>query len=154
MSVLPSSAVPRLRPMGADDLARVIDIELSAYDFPWTIGIFNDCLRYGYTCMIFESDQDLLGYGILSLGAGECHLLNICIAPAFQGLGFGTQLIEGLLDVARTQLARMAFLEVRASNKAAYRVYTKMGFNELGLRKNYYPAHNGHEDAIILAREL
>ncbi len=154
MSALASSAVPRLRPMNDADLERVIDIELKAYDFPWTVGIFHDCLRYGYTCMVFENDDDLLGYGILSLGAGECHLLNICIAPAFQGRGHGTQLIDGLLDLARTQAARMAFLEVRASNQAAYRVYTKMGFNELGVRKNYYPAHNGREDAILLAREL
>lgn len=154
MSALASSAVPRLRPMCEEDLVRVIDIELVAYDFPWTLGIFRDCLRYGYTCMVFESDEDLLGYGILSVGAGECHLLNICIAPAFQGRGHGAQMIEGLLELARTQAARMAFLEVRASNTAAYRVYTKLGFNELGVRKNYYPAHNGREDAILLAREL
>ena len=136
MSALASSAVPRLRPMCEEDLVRVIDIELVAYDFPWTLGIFRDCLRYGYTCMVFESDEDLLGYGILSVGAGECHLLNICIAPAFQGRGHGAQMIEGLLELARTQAARMAFLEVRASNTAAYRVYTKLGFNELGVRKN------------------
>ncbi len=154
MSALASSAVPRLRPMCEEDLVQVIDIELVAYDFPWTLGIFRDCLRYGYTCMVFESDEDLLGYGILSVGAGECHLLNICIAPAFQGRGHGAQMIEGLLELARTQAARMAFLEVRASNTAAYRVYTKLGFNELGVRKNYYPAHNGREDAILLAREL
>ena len=96
----------------------------------------------------------MLGYGILSLGAGECHLLNICIAPIYQGRGHGTQLIDGLLDLARSHSAKMAFLEVRASNHAAYRVYTKMGFNELGVRKNYYPAHHGREDAILLAREL
>jgi [ribosomal protein S18]-alanine N-acetyltransferase len=154
VSALVSSAAPRLRPMRETDLERVIDIELKAYDFPWTLGIFRDCLRYGYICMVFENDEALLGYGILSLGAGECHLLNICIAPAFQGRGHGTQLIDGLLDLARTQAAKMAFLEVRASNLAAYRVYTKMGFNELGVRKNYYPAYNGREDAILLAREL
>ena len=154
MSALASSAVPRLRPMCEEDLARVIDIELVAYDFPWTLGIFRDCLRYGYTCMVFESGEDLLGYGILSVGAGECHLLNICIAPDYQGRGHGAQMIDGLLELARTQAARIAFLEVRASNTAAYRVYTKLGFNELGVRKNYYPAHNGREDAILLAREL
>jgi ribosomal-protein-alanine N-acetyltransferase len=136
------------------DLERVIGIELSAYDFPWTLGIFRDCLRYGYHCMVFENDDDMLGYGILSIGASECHLLNICIAPPFQGCGHGTQLIDALLDLARGHNARMAFLEVRASNKAAYRVYTKMGFNELGVRKNYYPAHHGREDAFLLAREL
>ena len=154
MSALASSALPRLRPMGEDDIARVIDIELVAYDFPWTIGIFRDCLRYGYICMVFENDSDLLGYGILSLGAGECHLLNICIAPRYQGRGYGSQLIDLLLDVARERNARMAFLEVRVSNKAAFHMYTKMGFNELGVRKNYYPTHAGREDAMLLARSL
>lgn len=154
MSAVATAAAPRLRPMCEDDLDRIMAIEHSAYEFPWTLGIFRDCLRFGYTCMVFEDDQDILGYGLLSVGAGECHLLNICIAPCYQGRGYGSRLIDLLLDVARGRNARMAFLEVRASNKAAFHVYTKMGFNELGVRKNYYPTHAGREDAMLLARSL
>ena len=154
MSAVAAAPAPRLRPMCADDLDRIMAIEHSAYEFPWTLGIFRDCLRFGYTCMVYEDDQDILGYGLLSVGAGECHLLNICIAPRYQGRGYGSQLIDLLLDVARGRNARMAFLEVRVSNKAAFHVYTKMGFNELGVRKNYYPTHAGREDAMLLARSL
>ena len=154
MSAVVAASAPRLRPMCEDDLDRIMAIEQSAYEFPWTLGIFRDCLRFGYTCMVYEDDQDILGYGLLSVGAGECHLLNICIAPCYQGRGYGSRLIDLLLDVARGRNARMAFLEVRVSNQAAFHVYTKMGFNELGVRKNYYPTHTGREDAMLLARSL
>ena len=154
MSAVVAASAPRLRPMCEDDLDRIMAIEHSAYEFPWTLGIFRDCLRFGYTCMVYEDDQDILGYGLLSVGAGECHLLNICIAPCYQGRGYGSRLIDLLLDVARGRNARMAFLEVRVSNQAAFHVYTKMGFNELGVRKNYYPTHTGREDAMLLARSL
>ena len=154
MSAVVAASAPRLRPMCEDDLDRIMAIEQSAYEFPWTLGIFRDCLRFGYTCMVYEDDQDILGYGLLSVGAGECHLLNICIAPCYQGRGYGSRLIDLLLDVARARNARMAFLEVRVSNQAAFHVYTKMGFNELGVRKNYYPTHTGREDAMLLARSL
>lgn len=154
MSAVVMTPAPRLRPMREDDLDRIMAIEHAAYEFPWTLGIFRDCLRFGYICMVFEDDKDILGYGLLSVGAGECHLLNICVAPCYQGQGYGSKLIALLLDVARVRSAHMAFLEVRVSNKAALHVYTKMGFNELGVRKNYYPAHAGREDAILLARSL
>ena len=154
MSAVVSAPPPRLRPMVEDDLARMIEIEIRAYEFPWTLGIFRDCLRYGYVCRIYEDDQGMTGYGILSIAAGECHLLNICIDPRFQGRGYGTDLVAQLLDVARTHNARMAFLEVRASNSAACHLYNKLGFNEMGVRKNYYPTRGGREDAILLAREL
>jgi ribosomal-protein-alanine N-acetyltransferase len=104
--------------------------------------------------MVYENDQGIVGYGILSIAAGECHLLNICIDPRFQGRGYGTSLVTRLLDVARTQNAGVAFLEVRTSNRAAYDMYSKLGFNEMGVRKNYYPTRGGREDAILLAREL
>ena len=154
MSAVVSVPPPRLRPMVEDDLVRMIEIEIRAYEFPWTLGIFRDCLRYGYVCRIYEDDQGVTGYGILSIAAGECHLLNICIDPHFQGRGYGTDLVTQLLDVARAHNAKMAFLEVRASNSAAYHLYNKLGFNEMGVRKNYYPTRGGREDAILLAREL
>jgi ribosomal-protein-alanine N-acetyltransferase len=154
VSAVVSAPQPHLRPMVENDLAQVIAIEIRAYEFPWTLGIFRDCLRFGYIAMVYENDQGIVGYGILSIAAGECHLLNICIDPRFQGRGYGTSLVTRLLDVARTQNAGVAFLEVRTSNRAAYDMYSKLGFNEMGVRKNYYPTRGGREDAILLAREL
>lgn len=149
-----SLAEPRLRPMQEDDLAAVLEIERSAYAFPWTRAIFRDCLRVGYFCFVYEGPQGLLGHGIMSVAAGECHLLNICIHPEFQRRGLGRALIEFLLKLARQKKARVALLEVRISNRAAYHLYSHMGFDEIGLRKAYYPARYGREDAIILARDL
>jgi ribosomal-protein-alanine N-acetyltransferase len=90
----------------------------------------------------------------MSVAAGECHLLNICIHPNHQRQGLGEGMVLFLLDFARQRKARVALLEVRMSNTAAYRLYTKLGFDEVGLRKSYYPARHGREDAIILARDL
>lgn len=129
-------------------------IERVAYEFPWTEPIFRDCLRAGYYCYVYDGSHGVLGYGIMSLGTGECHLLNICIHPDYRGQGFAARLIEELLAHARRKRASLALLEVRVSNEAAYRLYTRLGFNEIGLRKNYYPARRGREDALVLARDL
>ncbi len=145
---------PRLRDMREEDLLAVMDVELAAYEFPWTFGIFRDCIRFGYVCKVLSGSEGIIGHGIMSVGAGECHLLNICIHPQHQGQGYGAQLISQLLDIARTRRARSAMLEVRASNLAAYHVYSKLGFHEIGMRRGYYPARKGREDAIVLAREL
>jgi len=145
---------PRLRPMQEADLAAVLEVERSAYAFPWTRAIFRDCLRVGYFCFVYEGARGLMGHGIMSVAAGECHLLNICIQPEFQRRGLGRALIEFLLKLAREKRAHVALLEVRVSNRAAYNLYTKLGFDEIGMRKAYYPARYGREDAIILARDL
>jgi ribosomal-protein-alanine N-acetyltransferase len=154
MSAVVRESFARLRPMRDADLAEVMRIETSAYEFPWTLGIFQDCLRFGYLCQVYDSPRGILGYGIMSVGVGECHLLNICIAPRHQRHGHATCMIAQLLDMARERRARMALLEVRVSNRGAYRLYTKLGFNEIGMRRGYYPARKGREDAIVLAREL
>lgn len=154
MSAVVSVFAPRLRAMHADDLEAVMKIETSAYEFPWTMGIFKDCLRFGYTCQVFDTPQGIIGYGIMSLAVGECHLLNICVAPRFQGRGYGRRLINHLLELARERNAQTALLEVRVSNRTAYHLYTTLGFNEIGMRRGYYPARKGREDAIVLARDL
>lgn len=154
VSAVVSLAQPRLRPMQETDLAAVLEVERSAYAFPWTRAIFRDCLRVGYSCFVYEGGHGLLGHGIMSVAAGECHLLNICIHPEYQRRGLGRALIEFLLKLARQRKARVALLEVRVSNRAAYTLYMKMGFDEIGIRKAYYPARYGREDAIILARDL
>ena len=154
MSAVLSSTLPRLRTMQVTDVPAVMAIERVAYEFPWNENILRDCFKYGYVCKVYESRAGIIGYGIISIGAGECHFLNICIAPSYQKSGHGARLVAQLLEVARAAHVRTALLEVRASNTAAFRLYDKMGFNEIGMRKGYYPARVGREDALVLAREL
>jgi len=154
MSAVLRDALPTLRNMTQDDVTAVLEIEREAYEFPWTEGIFRDCLKYGNLCRVYETADGLVGYGILSIAAGECHVLNICIAPRFQNRGYGSLLVAQLLNQAREAGAQAAILEVRVSNPAAFRLYHKLGFNEIGIRKNYYPAKRGREDALVLVREL
>lgn len=145
---------PQLRPMVAADLARVLEVERICYVFPWTLGIFRDCLRVGYHCYVYEGRSGPIGHGIMSIAAGECHLLNICVHPDWQRRGLGRQLVQFLLEIARRQDVKTALLEVRVTNTGAYRLYANLGFNEVGMRRHYYPGYGGREDAIILAREL
>ena len=154
MSAVLSDALPHLRDMQETDVPAILAIERVAYEFPWSEVILRDCFKFGYTCKVYESAESIIGYGIISIGAGECHFLNICIAPPLQKHGHGARLVAHLLQVARQARARTALLEVRASNTAAFRLYDKMGFNEIGVRKGYYPARVGREDALVLAREL
>lgn len=136
------------------DVEAVSAIEKRAYPFPWSPGIFRDCLRAGHHCWLLESPQVLLGYGVLSAAAGEAHLLNLCIAPEHQGHGHGRRLLARMIDLARWNRAAQVFLEVRPSNPRAIALYREYGFNEIGLRPNYYPASKGREDAIVMAMEL
>ncbi len=154
MSAVVAAPQPVIRAMTGLDLPKVIMVEEAAYEFPWTLPIFRDCLRVGCHCYVYEGPHGILGHGIMSVAVGECHILNICIHPEHQRRGLGEGLVHFLLDLARQKKARIALLEVRISNSAAYRLYTKLGFDEVGLRKAYYPAHHGREDAIILARDL
>ena len=144
----------RLRPMREDDLDAVLAIERRAYAFPWTLGIFRDCLRAGYPAWVLEQDAAVIGYGVLSVAADEAHVLNVCAAPEVQGRGHGRRLLRALVQQARGRGAHRLFLEVRPSNPHAMALYHDEGFNEIGRRPRYYPAHDGREDAIVMAREL
>jgi len=143
-----------LRDMQVSDVPAIMAIERAASEFPWNEGILRDCFRFGYLCKVYESRNGIIGYGIISIGAGECHFLNVCIAPPHQRHGHGVRLVTSLLQAAREAGARTALLEVRISNTAAFHLYHKTGFNEIGVRKGYYPAHAGREDALVLARDL
>ena len=145
---------PALRAMHADDVERVVAIEAESYEFPWTPGIFRDCLRAGYECWVLALAHEVIGYGILSIAAGEAHLLNVCIARAHGGAGHGTRLVRRMIDLARWHRAERMFLEVRPSNTRAMGLYDRIGFNEIGRRPNYYPDRRGREDAIVMAIEL
>jgi [ribosomal protein S18]-alanine N-acetyltransferase len=154
MSAVAREPAPTLRAMRETDLEQVAALELQAYEFPWTFGIFRDCLRAGYGCWVLERSFDIVGYAILSVAAHEAHVLNVCVAPSLQGAGHGRRLMKRLMDLARWHRAERVFLEVRPSNTRAIALYHDMGFNEIGRRPGYYPARSGREDALVLAIEL
>ncbi len=140
--------------MRIEDLDTVSALENISYDFPWSAGIFSDCVKAGHPCWVLCVDEVIAGYGILSMGAGEAHLLNICIDPAWRGQGLGRHLLRRLLDIARWNGAERLFLEVRPSNPLAKTLYESVGFAEIGRRPRYYPARTGREDAIVMALDM
>jgi [ribosomal protein S18]-alanine N-acetyltransferase len=143
-----------LRPMREDDLTAVQMIESRAYEFPWTVGIFRDCLRADYPAWVLHDGNRIAGYFLMSIAAGEAHVLNICVAPELQGQGHGRRLLHALLQMARGRHVSRVFLEVRPSNANAIALYFDEGFNEIGRRPRYYPAKDGREDALVMAMEL
>lgn len=145
---------PSIRSMSDRDIRAVLDIERAAYDFPWSANIFAECVRAGYVCRVCVNGSEPAGYGIMSVGAGECHIMNLCVHPAQSGNGYGSLLMADLLAIAQRSNVQIAFLEVRMSNRRAHSLYQYLGFNEIGIRKNYYPAQKGREDAYVLAKSL
>ncbi|MCY4154782.1 MAG: ribosomal protein S18-alanine N-acetyltransferase [Gammaproteobacteria bacterium] len=143
-----------LRPMLEADLGEVLQIEIAAYTFPWDRNIFKGCLRDNYCCRVLELDGEVAAFAIMTLGAGEAHLLNLCVEPGRQNVGLGDHLLKSMLDYAGEHEATVMFLEVRTSNSGARSFYERLGFVEVGLRNGYYPARFGREDAIIMAKEM
>jgi ribosomal-protein-alanine N-acetyltransferase len=146
--------VIQVRGMRPEDLDDVSELEMIAYEFPWSPGIFRDCLKAGYPCWVLCVDGIFSGYGILSMGAGEAHLLNICVAPEQRGNGLGRRFLMRLIDIARWNAAERLFLEVRPSNPLAKQLYESVGFIEIGRRPRYYPARDGREEAIVMELDL
>lgn len=144
----------RLRRMTQSDLDAVMAIENVIYTHPWTRGNFVDSLAAGSHCHVIERHGVLLGYAVLMTGAGEAHLLNLSIGAAWQRRGLGRHLLEFVVHMARELKVQKLFLEVRMSNDAARALYAKFGFREIGVRRGYYPAHAGREDAIVLEFSL
>jgi len=140
-----------LRPMHEEDLDTIMGIEQDTYHYPWTRGIFRDCLQVGYSCWVYESEAGIEAYGVMSLGAGEAHILTLVVYAFSRGKGLGKIMLEHLLQLARSRKVHSVLLEVRPSNKIAIQLYHKLGFNEVGIRPNYYPAEEGREDALIMA---
>ena len=154
MSAVIKSPPYFLRPMSKDDLDVIMSIENVIYDFPWTRHIFMDCLRVGYLCHVVEVDGEIAGYCIMSVGAAEAHVLNLCISGHYRRIGLGQKLLSHMLVMAKHKNVGTVFLEVRPSNTAALALYDKLGFNQIGVRNDYYPAKVGREDAVILAKSL
>ncbi len=143
------------RPMLEADIDRILEIERRAYQFPWGAGVFRDCLRMHYiTCVAEDVRQQIHGYALMSHGAGEAHILNLCVDVARQRCGLGRFLLHRLIEQAQKKKLSTVYLEVRPSNEAALALYDSEGFNEIGQRRDYYPAAKGREDAILLARIL
>ncbi|MCK5917656.1 MAG: ribosomal protein S18-alanine N-acetyltransferase [Cocleimonas sp.] len=143
------------RKMRDTDLNDVMQLELLAYPFPWRRQLFEDSLsKPSYTCWVFEHENEFSGYLISSSAAGEAHILNLCVHPKLQGKGWGRKLLAEAEWIAKQHRADTCFLEVRVSNHAALHLYESSGYNEIGRRKKYYPAKNGREDAVVMAKSL
>ena len=150
MNALLQPRVLDLRPMLVSDLEPLVRIERAAYPYPWTLLNFRDCLDSGYSCWVAEVDGQLVGYWIMMLVLDEGHILNCCIAPRWQGRGHGRALMEHLCETARHHGTQALYLEVRPSNTRAVQLYERLGFDGLTLRRDYYPADHGREDALVM----
>lgn len=154
MSVILKDPLLKIRPMQASDIDAVFRTETRAYPFPWTLGILGDCLAVGYSCWVCEIDGEVMSHAIMSMAAGEAHVLNVCVDPDWQGQGVGQRMMRQLIRVAGEGNCDTLFLEVRESNAAAIALYTSLRFNEIHRRRGYYPADRGREDALVFALSL
>ena len=146
----PDRRHPLIRRLSAEDLDRLHHIEQLAYPYPWSRGVFADCLRVGYACFGLQIGRDLAGYSIASIAANESHLLNLCVHPDWQHRGYGSLLLEYMINHAARQGAEAMFLEVRSSNRRAAKLYENRGFAVVGRRPNYYKAGAAREDAVVM----
>ncbi len=143
-----------IREMRQADVESVMAIETVVCEFPWTYGIYSDCIKVGYSCWVLEDEgghePEIVGYGLFSMAANEAHILQLCIKPDRQRQGLGRRMMKHLLETAKNSGASSVYLEVRLSNHGAFDLYQSLGFTVIGHRKDYYPATNGREDAIVL----
>lgn len=155
MSALLSTAEPTFEPMTESRLAEVVAIEQRVYEHPWTHGNFADSLRAGYHARVLLADTRVIGYLVAMKGVDEVHLLNITVAPEFQGRGWGHVMLDALAVWSRAQAAQWLWLEVRAGNVRAQRLYEQHGYHKVGERRHYYPAGRGRrEDAVVMSLKL
>lgn len=144
----------QIRPMHLSDLNAVMQIETEVHAYPWSRGNFSDSLTSGYHCLLLEQKGNIIGYAVLMIVLDEAHLLNISIVASRQGLGFGRALLTHLVGLGQNLQALNMFLEVRLSNLAAIGLYESLGFNEMAIRKAYYPTKGGREDAVLMGLAL
>lgn len=143
-----------IRPLKDRDIDSVLEIEQQVYSYPWSKGIFNDCLKVGYSNWALIKDNVFVGYAVVSVAVGEGHILNICIDPAYKRQGLGQYFVNEVIAAAKKEHADCIFLEVRPSNIAAIELYKKVGFKQIGQRKNYYPGVDGKEDALVMSLDI
>lgn len=141
----------RFMPLEPQRLAEVLELERRIYPFPWTLGNFEDALRSGYSAWILVGASGrIIAYAIAMLAIDEAHLLNLAVEPALQGRGYGWRMLDWMARTMHEYGARSLLLEVRPSNRQAQRLYRRFGFEVIGVRRGYYPAHWGREDAIVM----
>lgn len=143
-----------MRPMQVTDLDAIVSIESIIYTHPWTRGNFQDSLKSGHSAWVMIVDEELIAYALMMLVVDEAQLLNVSVAKPYQRQGFGESLLRHMIDRAKTANAATVFLEVRASNRAALGLYEKMGFAEMSIRRGYYPAEHGREDAVLMGLSI
>ena len=155
-AVASGPGAPTLRPMVVPELDAVMAIEIASYAYPWSRGNFIDSLAGGYPARVLvDAHGEMLGYFVAMTGVDEMHLLNVTVAPAVQGLGYGTFLIFALTNLCRENHAQQLWLEVRQSNERASTLYRRLGFTTVGVRKNYYPApFSRREDAVVMSLQI
>lgn len=139
-----------IRRMRDADIPAVLLVEKDSYEFPWSAGNFIDSIHAGYSAWVYEVGGEIIGHAVLMAALDEAHLLNITIAPGWRRQSLGRELLKHIMDTARSQHVRVLFLEVRPSNRPAIALYEKNGFEAFALRKGYYPAQNGREDALVM----
>ncbi len=148
------SRQPQFTSMCALDLDEVMALERRIYSFPWTRGNFSDSLDSGHGAWLMKQGGSLLGYAVMMQAHDEVQLLNISIAPERRRAGLGGALLRHLIASATARGAKRMLLEVRRSNSAGLALYRSHGFTAIGERRGYYPAEQGREDALVLARAL
>lgn len=140
--------------MLADDLPAIHSIELAANQFPWSLKNFEDSLQAGYQGFVVRENQKIIAYALVQHVLDEAHLLNICVRPDRQRRGLGRQLLIAVIDAVSLRGANLMVLEVRRSNRHAQELYLSAGFNEMAIRRGYYPAVQGREDAVLMGMAL
>jgi ribosomal-protein-alanine N-acetyltransferase len=146
--------MPEIRQMLVTDLDEVIVIEKEVFLFPWTRGNFGDSISSGYHCYVLELGGHIFGYGVMTIGLDEAHLLTLSVTAGWQQEGWGEKLLQHFICLAKEHHARSVFLEVRKSNLGAARLYERIGFTRIATRTGYYPAMGGREDAIVMELTL
>jgi len=146
--------MPEIRQMLVTDLDEVIVIEREVFLFPWTRGNFGDSISSGYHCYVLELGGHIFGYGVMTIGLDEAHLLTLSVTAGWQQEGWGEKLLQHFICLAKEHHTRSVFLEVRKSNLGAARLYERIGFTRIASRSGYYPAMGGHEDAIVMELTL
>ena len=148
----PKTSAWHTRTMMLCDLPQVLQTECACYHFPWSLKLLQSCIDAGYHCEVIATDSLVIAHSILACDNEEAHLLNLCVHPEYQRCGIGSLILRNCITQLQQKNIPLLYLEVRPSNTAALRLYRRFQFRRIGIRRDYYRAKEGREDAIILAR--
>lgn len=154
MEPLPATTSLRFRPMHRRDLETVYALETRCQSYPWPRWYLRKTLRGKSSGWLLEQDGKAIGFGIVDFTRRRAHILNMCVAPGYRQRGLGERIMRKLLQAARQRQARQVRLEVRETNTPAIRLYRKLGFHRMRIRKHYYLKRRGRENGIVMMRRL